>query len=61
MIANISSSKQYCKFCLDTLLAKLTHKKLPDFPQNLDDHNVPIFVTWMLDGELRGCIGTFQH
>lgn len=61
MQPNIEATKDHCKFCFETLEAKLKKQKLPEFPKGMVDHKVPIFVTWMLDGELRGCIGTFEH
>jgi uncharacterized protein (TIGR00296 family) len=53
------ATKEHCKYCFDVLIAKLTNKDLPPYPNGLADSNVPIFVTWKIKDELRGCIGTF--
>ena len=29
------------------------------YPQDLPDDEYPIFCTWLIDGKLNGCIGTF--
>jgi AMMECR1 domain-containing protein len=55
----ISATKAHCKFCFDVLIAKLTNQNTPNYPENLPNPEVPIFVTWKKEGELRGCIGTF--
>lgn len=60
MQENIQATKDHCAFCYQTLDAKLSGQKLPEFPKELKDHKVPIFVTWLLNGDLRGCIGTFE-
>lgn len=57
----IEATKEHCKFCFDVLFAKLNKQVIPEFPKHLQDHKVPLFVTWLKDGDLRGCIGTFAH
>ena len=29
------------------------------YPNKFDQYKFPLFVTWMKNGQLRGCIGTF--
>jgi AMMECR1 domain-containing protein len=41
------------------LVARLTQKDIPPYPKTMPDPKVPIFVTWMIKDDLRGCIGTF--
>ena len=31
------------------------------YPEDFDTVNAPLFVTWLKDGDLRGCIGTFAE
>jgi AMMECR1 domain-containing protein len=54
--------KEHCKLCFDTLIAKLSNKQLPEWPEHLPKVSVPLFVTWKITAnhELRGCIGTFS-
>jgi AMMECR1 domain-containing protein len=56
----IEASKEHCKYCFQALIAKLSKKALPAYPKELVDPTVPIFVTWKIKEDLRGCIGTFQ-
>ena len=60
MKANIAATKEHCKHCFDALIAKLYNKALPPNPNTLNDDKVPIFVTWKIKEDLRGCIGTFS-
>lgn len=60
MKANIAATKEHCKHCFDALIAKLYNKALPPYPNTLIDDKVPIFVTWKIKEDLRGCIGTFS-
>jgi len=60
MKANIHATKEHCKYCFDVLIAKLSNKPIPQYPNTLPDHKVPIFVTWKINDDLRGCIGTFS-
>lgn len=60
MKAEIAATKLHCKYCFDVLIAKLSKMPLPPYPNNLPDHKVPIFVTWKIKEDLRGCIGTFS-
>jgi len=59
MNANPEATNLHCKYCFDVLIAKLTNKPLPPYPEALPDYKVPIFVTWKIKDDLRGCIGTF--
>lgn len=54
------SSKDHCAYCFDVLLAHLKKQPLPPYPANLAVFEAPLFVTWKKNGDLRGCIGTFQ-
>jgi AMMECR1 domain-containing protein len=38
----------------------LNGKSLPPYPSTLPDPHLPIFVTWKIKEDLRGCIGTFS-
>lgn len=60
MKADIAATKLHCKYCFDVLIAKLSKKLLPPYPNTLPDDKVPIFVTWKIKDDLRGCIGTFS-
>ena len=31
-----------------------------EYPEDFDKHSYPLFVTYQLQGHLRGCIGTFK-
>lgn len=42
------------------LLAKLKGAPIPAWPKSLPDASTPIFITWKINDELRGCIGTFS-
>lgn len=55
----ISATKIQCKHCFDVVVAKLSNSPLPPYPHSELDPEVPIFVTWKKNNELRGCIGTF--
>lgn len=56
------SSNPYVKLARESLEYFLKHEKYIDVPNNLPDEMVTekrgVFVTYKLDGELRGCIGT---
>ena len=56
----ISATKLHCKYCFDVLIAKLSNKDIPPYPTQLPDPKTPIFVTWKIKDDLRGCIGTFE-
>ena len=55
----IKATKAHCKLCFDVLLAKLKNAPKPSWPTSLPDAYTPIFITWKIKGNLRGCIGTF--
>mmetsp|Transcript_53085 Transcript_53085/g.72701 ORF Transcript_53085/g.72701 Transcript_53085/m.72701 type:complete len:162 (+) Transcript_53085:56-541(+) len=38
----------------------LKTKQMLDYPADFDEKDYPLFITWMKNGDLRGCIGTFQ-
>jgi len=59
MQEDIKATKLHCKYCFDVLIAKLSGKSIPPYPKELADPKVPIFVTWKIKDDLRGCIGTF--
>lgn len=54
------ATKEHCKYCFDVLIAKLAGKEIPPYPSTLPDPKLPIFVTWKIKDDLRGCIGTFS-
>ena len=57
-----SITKIHLKYCFQSIINHINHKKLPKFPKTLEDKTYPIFVTWKIGKEknLRGCIGTFS-
>ena len=61
MDGKIEATKDHCYYCFEVLQCKLKGKPIPKYPEHLEDHKLPIFVTWLFEGELRGCIGTFSH
>lgn len=49
-----------CAFCFDTLVCVQEDlAQLPAFPVGVEDSEFPVFVTWLLEGKRRGCMGTF--
>ena len=60
---NPSDLQLLCVFAFDTLISKLTKKKISSvFPDSLKSKKFPLFVTWTTgpSKDLRGCIGTFK-
>lgn len=54
--------KDLCKYCFNVLDNKLNKNvKLLNFPQEFKEMKCPLFVTWKIEDELRGCIGTFSE
>ena len=52
---------KHCCYCFEVLEAALEKKEMPQFPKDLQEVDVPLFVTFHIhDDELRGCIGTFS-
>ena len=49
-----------CNYCFNVIEADLNETDHPKFPEEIKDEEYPIFVTWYMDGDLRGCIGTFS-
>lgn len=33
---------------------------MAELPANFNNYKYPLFVTWLKNGQLRGCIGTFS-
>ena len=62
MQGQIKATKEHCKYCFEVLLSKLTHQSAPEWPEELPNVTVPLFVTWTYTAnhQLRGCIGTFS-
>lgn len=54
------ATKEHCAYCFDVLLAHLKGLPQPGYPPSLAQFEAPLFVTWKKNGDLRGCIGTFQ-
>lgn len=53
--------KELCKYCFNVLDAKLNKSvKSPNFPEEFKNMKCPLFVTWKIEDDLRGCIGTFH-
>lgn len=49
-------------YAFDTLLALMKKIETPNYPvEKFGYIECPLFVTWQLDGELRGCIGTLAE
>ncbi len=47
-------------YCFQNLLHFLEKKTPLHPPTEFDALKYPLFVTWLKDGDLRGCIGTFS-
>ena len=47
-------------FCFDNLQKIFKDKEILEYPKDLPNCELPIFVTWNFKGILRGCIGTFK-
>ena len=47
-------------YCFDNLQKIHKDKEILDYPSDLPNCELPIFITWMFKGILRGCIGTFK-
>ena len=49
-------------YCFENLIVFLqsSGKTMNPPPQHLNEHKYPLFVTWLKNGNLRGCIGTFS-
>ena len=55
------ATKEHCKYCFDLIRAALNKAPTPPFPESIQKIKTPLFVTWLFDGVLRGCIGTFSQ
>jgi uncharacterized protein (TIGR00296 family) len=49
---------EYCFKNLTTFI-KSNGKQMVTPPKSFDEFKYPLFVTWLKNGQLRGCIGTF--
>lgn len=47
-------------FCFEVLESKLNNQKPQTLAEQFQHIVSPIFVTWLYENELRGCIGTFS-
>ena len=56
-----SMKDKITKYCFSNLKHFLKTKEILEYPIEFDDHRFPLFVTWQKDGDLRGCIGTFDE
>ena len=54
--------KQITHYCFANLKLHLESKgsQMLDVPAVFNNYKYPLFVTWMKNGQLRGCIGTFS-
>ena len=57
---NQEVQSKICAYCFDNLKHIHENKEILEYPKDLPNLSVPIFVTWNLKGYLRGCIGTFK-
>ena len=53
--------KELTKYCFDNLRHFLKKQEMMEYPSHFDENKFPLFVTWLKDGDLRGCIGTFDE
>mmetsp|Transcript_25687 Transcript_25687/g.22800 ORF Transcript_25687/g.22800 Transcript_25687/m.22800 type:complete len:215 (+) Transcript_25687:21-665(+) len=56
---NKTIQDKICTYCFDNLREIHSKGEILSYPKDLPDDKLPIFVTWQLNGVLRGCIGTF--
>jgi AMMECR1 domain-containing protein len=47
------------RYCFANLVYYLREKSILKPPEEFDAHKYALFVTWLKDGDLAGCIGTF--
>ena len=53
--------EKIASFCFQNLTSFLRTKTILKAPAEFDNYKYPLFVTWLKDGDLRGCIGTFAE
>ena len=58
---NESFQKRLIAYCFDNLRHFHKTKEIKMCPEDFNAVKAPLFVTWMKDGDLRGCIGTFAE
>jgi AMMECR1 domain-containing protein len=46
------------KFCFTNLTYYLYTGQPISVPEEFNEIKVPLYVTWLREGELRGCVGT---
>jgi len=61
----LTATKEMCFLCFETLQSAASKSKQTKVAQKVivagDPTQCPIFVTWKLNGSLRGCIGCFDN
>ena len=53
--------ERIASYCFANLVHYLKSKQILKAPTDFDQYMYPLFVTWLKDGDLRGCIGTFAE
>ena len=60
-IRNEAFQKRLTSYCFNNLKHYLDTQEILQHPADFDTIKAPLFVTWMKNGDLRGCIGTFAE
>jgi uncharacterized protein (TIGR00296 family) len=63
-VSRCDALRQHCFLCFEALTNHITKKSSHIIEHSFDSQHelgrkCPLFVTWMKEGKLRGCIGTF--
>ena len=53
--------ERIANYCFANLEHFLKTKQILKAPTDFNQYKYPLFVTWLKDGNLRGCIGTFSE
>ncbi len=53
--------KNLACYCFHNLEHFLQNKSMAGYRSEFDGHQYPLFVTYYMQGRLRGCIGTFKQ
>ena len=56
-----SMKKELLTYCFNNVKHFLKNQQMLEYPSSYDSNKFPLFVTWQKDGDLRGCIGTFDE
>ena len=60
-IMNGTFQKRLTTYCFDNLKHFLKTREILSYPTDFDGVKAPLFVTWLKNDDLRGCIGTFAE